>query len=159
MLKVSSTTKQRIIGLILLLFFWLLAFWFHGWSITLIYLVVGLVLGWMFFFFLNFQSPEHWLIDPALIDKVTHSLIFLLLLIPFSFLVVTSTGSWLGIGLIISLNTNLSLDLFDLRHNKQALINRFFGQLKRLPTDNEIRFLLVFWLVWTCLLWLMVLFS
>lgn len=159
MSKLFSILSMRHLTLIYPIVFWSLFVSSRPWSLSLFFLAFGLLLGFGFFFFKKVSFFKVSPIDFAEIQATVHSLLFLALLVPISFFVVTSTGSLIGMGLVISLNTNLCLDLLSLSNNKEKLTSEFFSQLKRSPTNNEVNFLLLFWLVWTVGLWLIVLFS
>lgn len=129
-----------------------------GLFFQLVLLILGLILGNLF----ASKEAARWmqsLANPLIRDLQTnvYSLVFMALMIPVSLLVVTSTGSMLGIGLVFSLTVQIALTLFKLKDDHQAITTKFFVQLKRTPTFQETQFVVWFWTGWTAVLWLMLL--
>ena len=129
-----------------------------GLFFQLVLLILGLILGNLF----ASKEAARWfqqLANPLIRDLQTnvYSLVFMALMIPVSLLVVTSTGSMLGIGLVFSLTVQIALTLFKLKDDHQAITTKFFAQLKRTPTIQETQFVVWFWIGWTAVLWLMLL--
>lgn len=120
------------------------------WALKLIPLIIGVACGLLvaspWFEFWSSKRANQLIKD---LHRTIYSLLFLALLIPVSFLVMTSTGSYLGTGLVLGLNLQISLTLLRLHKSRQLLIAKFFGQLKREPSAVEVNFLTWFWLAWT----------
>lgn len=74
----------------------------------------------------------------------TRSTLFLLTLLPLAFFVVTSTGSWLGIGLIVGLLFGLLHEMWQLRGNPRHFNQRFWGQVKTELQEEKINLVLIF---------------
>lgn len=145
--------------LLLSVIFWCLAVIFGQWSIQYVFLALGLFLGSGVFYFENLNLQFGSWVSWAELKKNLQSLIFLIILLPVSLFILTSTGSLLGVGLIIGLNTSLCWRLLALKEDRGQLVAQFFSQLKRDPTEKEVSFLVWFWLVWTVILWLITLIS
>jgi hypothetical protein len=74
---------------------------------------------------------------------VTRSALFMLVLIPLSIFVLTSSSSPLGVGLVLGLVLNLLLEMSACRHLPQVFKLRFLSDLKLEPTQALVS--RVFW--------------
>lgn len=79
--------------------------------------------------------------DPYL---VTRSTLFLLAFIPLSFFVVTSSGSIIGLGLILTLATSLLVEMWTFRHATQTFQELYLSQLSKQYTQRDIDFIVIF---------------
>lgn len=113
--------------------------WWHT-VLFIIGLVLGLVLmvgdekiGWKYYQEVN--QTTH---------LITRSLLFILAFIPLQVFVVTSTGSYVGVGMVLSIGLVLLTELWLVRHTP-VLEQRFLWQLKRpLTVTDTNRLLYVF---------------
>lgn len=69
---------------------------------------------------------------------ITRSTIFILLYIPLSLFVITSSGSEIGLGIILTIGTNLLLEMVELRNNPPLFQQTFLSQLKKTYTAQDI---------------------
>ena len=68
---------------------------------------------------------------------MTRSLVFMLALAPLGLFLMTSTGSFLGVGLFLGIVSSLSVELIEYRTNHAAFKSRFMQQLQRELTVTE----------------------
>lgn len=68
---------------------------------------------------------------------MTRSAVFLLSLFPMSLFIMTSTGSFLGTGMLLGILSGLSVELLAVRSDKQLFESRFAQQIKRPFAANE----------------------
>ncbi len=73
----------------------------------------------------------------------TRSTLFLIVLWPLSFFVITSTGSFLGIGLVMGIFVGLLEEMWTLRKEVQIFNQRFWSQVKTQLTPEQIRLLFI----------------
>lgn len=87
---------------------------------------IGLALLWgdEFFFSKWYQDKT---ISAGSHQLMTRSVLFLLVLVPLSLFVVTSTGSPIGWGIVSSLLLGIGWELWLLRSQVEAIKNRFFS--------------------------------
>ena len=134
-------------------------------------LAVGLLLGlfvsffdrqWLSKYYLkNQQNPDNLdQLSPGLVvNKIgiqpyaTRSTLFLLILVPFSLFIVTSTGSPLGVGLTIGLVIDVVVDMLKLARQKDRFVQTFLQQFQSNFTETE-----VLMITGGSLIWLVVLF-
>ncbi len=84
---------------------------------------------------------------------ITRSILFMLVLIPLSIYLLTSTGSKLGIGLLLGLVTGLLIEMVIIRNDIDAFQMRFLSQLKNTATAQQIGMLVKgFGAFWSILL-------
>lgn len=129
------------------------------WLLKIIPLIIGLVGGvaiaspW-------FESISSKVSNPIIKDlhKTIYSLAFMVLLLPVSFFVITSTGSALGSGIVVGICLQISLTLYQFQSDHLAITTKFFNQLQRNPTKKEIQYLVWLWWGWTtfCLVLLLI---
>lgn len=107
-----------------------------------------------------FESISGKVSNPIIKDlhKTIYSLLFMALLLPFSFFVITSTGSTLGSGIVVGICLQVSLALYQIRSDYPAIAAKFFNQLQRDPSKKEVQYLIWLWWGWTvfCLILLLV---
>lgn len=72
---------------------------------------------------------------------ITRSIIFMLLYVPLLLYVLTSSGSLVGMGVMLGLGWGLSLELLRLRSHREQFHHRFLWQIKRLFTPEEIKWI------------------
>lgn len=140
---VFSQSKQKLV--VFVAYFLPMALLVEPWTQYILFVVgglfgMGLLIADEFFFyqyynelnnqemtnekkFLMFQSNK----DAFL---ATRSTLFLLVFVPLSFFVVTSTGSFLGIGLIMGLLLGLLVEMWQLRNQVELFNQRFWEQVK-----------------------------
>ena len=113
-------------------------------------LVVGLILG------VTIASPSFESIFGKVgnsiikdLHKTIYSLTFMALLMPLSLFVITSTGSTLGSGIVVGICLKISLTLYKIHSDYQAIATKIFNQLQRNPTKKEIKFFVWLWWGWT----------
>lgn len=112
-----------------------------------LYFGIGAVLGvvslWLDeHYFYRFYTQVNAGVSPQLI---TRSVLFLLVLVPLSIFVVSSTGNAIGQGLAISLVVTLAVELLLLRTNVPVFNARFASQSQTPFTSPEI--------IWACLVY------
>jgi hypothetical protein len=73
----------------------------------------------------------------------TRSTLFLLTFVPLAFFVITSTGSLLGIGLVMGLLLGLLHEMWQRRNKPQHFNQRFWGQVKTELPEDKIRLILI----------------
>lgn len=71
-------------------------------------------------------------------EYITRSILFILALFPLAIYMLTSTGSALGIGLLMGILIGLSIEMFFLRQQSAEFQARFLSQVKRAFTPEEI---------------------
>jgi len=71
-------------------------------------------------------------------EYITRSALFILTLFPLTIFMLTSTGSALGMGLLMGILIGLSLEMFTLRRKPVEFQARFLSQVKRIFTPEEI---------------------
>jgi hypothetical protein len=109
---------------------------------TLLFLLIGLVLGWLalwldhhvLYRYYNAAGEE----TPYLLSR---SMLFLLVLLPLSIFVASSTHSALGQGLVISLLGGVWIEMMKLRADTFKFNKRFAQKAKKPFTDKEVRFM------------------
>lgn len=110
---------------------------------ALMYLLVGILLGglalWLdkhilYRYYNNTGEPTPYLLS--------RSLLFLLILLPLSIFVVSSTGSFIGQGFVLALLGGLWLEMMKVRSDTLKF-NQHFGQKAKKPfTDKEVYFMI-----------------
>lgn len=83
--------------------------------------------------------PEPVATTPAAEPLLTRSTLFLIILIPLSLFIVTSSGSLLGTGLILGLTSGLVWEMWRLRLAPEQFHQSFLSQLKRSLQPFEIQ--------------------
>lgn len=84
---------------------------------------------------------------------ITRSVLFMGVLVPLGIYLLTSTGSSLGIGLILGLVTGIFVEMLLNRNNVDAFNTRFLSQLKKKYVASEITSITaVFGVFWALLL-------
>lgn len=73
----------------------------------------------------------------------TRSVLFVAVLIPLSFFIFTSTGSTLGIGLVMSLLLGIILEMWQYRDNQKLFNERFWSLVKKKLDLNQIKIVMV----------------
>lgn len=121
-----------------------------------LFLAVGVALGGLLSFFddrvlKGYYDPERQA------PLITQSLVFLGLMMPTSLLIITSSASFLGGGLVFGFALNSALSLWFLRHQPEVFDRTFLSQLKRPVLAWERRALLGLVIVWVNLIWLAIL--
>jgi len=93
--------------------------------------------------------------DPDRKDAlVTQSILFIGACIPLSFLVITSSASYAGGGLVVGIALTTLVTMWRYRTNDQLFDTTFMNQLKRPLVSWERQVLLVGVLIWNILLWI-----
>lgn len=115
-----------------------------GSYVQIVWLVLGFYLGylllwvddrWLYQRYNPLQTlPKH---------LITRSVLFALTLMVLLIFVITSSGSVLGVGMVLGVALKLSLEQQQLRQNPEAFHQTFLFQLKRRMTDLEIKRMLV----------------
>jgi len=73
------------------------------------------------------------------VQLVTRSMLFLLVYIPLSIFVITSSGSLIGQGLILGMGIIWLVEMWKLKNNQQAFTNRFLLQVKKEFSLDDIK--------------------
>ncbi len=82
--------------------------------------------------------------EPGLAPQlITRSPIFLLVLVPLSLFVLTSSGSTIGMALILTLWSALFVEMFYLRNDRSSFQTRFLLQVKRTIYQVEVQRLVI----------------
>jgi hypothetical protein len=71
------------------------------------------------------------------VQLITRSALFFVTYIPITLFVVTSSGSPLGIGLVLGIGMILSVELFMWRNNPEILNGRFYAHAKKQLSPAE----------------------
>jgi hypothetical protein len=115
---------------------------------SLILLAVGLVVGNLLIF-----GDRKWLKTYyGGQDLMTQSLLFLLAMAPLGLFVVTSTGSWLGIGIVVGFEIQTSWLMYKASRDIELFHRQYLVQLKRKLTRQEIGIMVVLQVLVTVLL-------
>lgn len=107
---------------------------------------VGLILGMFFLeadkrWFKKYYSTE--LNSYGGVDLITRSLVFVLLLIPLSLFVVTSTGSEIGSGLVLGIWIFLLAEMYRAKQDIDLFHMIFLSQLKKRLNKKDVDYLLM----------------
>ncbi len=70
-------------------------------------------------------------------ELITRSLLFMLSLIPLSIYILTSTGSTLGVGVLLGILVGLSIEIIVLKNDLLLFQQHFFFQLRRVASEKE----------------------
>ena len=73
----------------------------------------------------------------------TRSVLFVASLIPLSFFILTSTGSALGLGLVMSLFLGIILEMWQYRDNQKIFNERFWSLVKKKLDLNQVRAVMI----------------
>lgn len=76
-------------------------------------------------------------------ELITRSALFIMTLVPLTIYMLTSTGSALGMGLLLGILIGLSLEMFTLRLKPLEFKARFLTQIKRVYTGEEIEWIAI----------------
>lgn len=110
----------------------------RDWQLTL-WLAIGLVIG-CGFYYLDAMILSKKYADPGETPKpISHSVIMLALYWPLAIFVATSTGSLLGLGLILGLGAGLTWDIIRLQNNADLFKAYFQFPAKTQLNDLEIQ--------------------
>lgn len=74
-------------------------------------------------------------------EYITRSALFILTLIPLTIFMLTSTGSSVGMGMLMGILIGISLEMFALRRRQLEFQNRFLSQVKRVFNSEEIEWI------------------
>lgn len=119
-----------------------------GVSLSVLWLALGLGLG------IGLLKADEWWLRPyydapsepnaddatpsvSALPLITRSVLFMLAYIPVALFVVTSSGSWLGSGLVIGIGLVLLTELLQLRKDEVALRAHFVPHLKTPLTPRD----------------------
>ena len=103
------------------------------------------------------SSPETNLLDNQSLPYATRTTLFLLILVPFSLFIVTSTGSPLGVGLTIGLVIDTVLDMVKSAHQKDEFVKTFLQQFQRSFSESEVLIVAGSAVIWLLLLFVLAL--
>lgn len=120
-----------------------------GVSLSAVWLALGLLLGillpkvdewWLRSYYDTppEPTPDNPTPSIATLPLITRSGLFILAYIPVALFVVTSSGSWLGSGLVIGIGLVLLIELLTLRQNEGAFRAHFVPHLKTPLTPRDI---------------------
>lgn len=98
-------------------------------------------------------NPEQELLSP---EYITRSAVFILTLIPLTIFMLTSTGSSMGMGMLLGILIGLSLEMFALRADQLQFQARFLSQVKRPFTTDEIEKMIVSFCTFSAIVTLLV---
>lgn len=99
------------------------------------------------------QTPEHELFSPK---YITRSALFMLTLFPLTIFILTSTGSSIGMGMLLGILLGLSLEMFSLRSNSVEFQAQFLSQVKRPFSAEEIEWIALLFCGFSILITLLV---
>ncbi len=108
---------------------------------TWVWLVVGLIMGWLLLF-LDDLSLHRFYLDRTQLDQrprplISRSLLFLIAFVPLSLFVVTSSGSLIGGGMVISMAVVYMSELLLHKNNPQVFAQKFLWQTRSELKQNE----------------------
>lgn len=101
------------------------------------------------------SQPESVTTAVANLPFATRTTLFLLILVPFSLFIVTSTGSPLGVGLTIGLVIDVAMDMVKIARQKDEFTKTFLQQFQRSFSETEVMMVAggsVVWLALLCVL-------
>jgi hypothetical protein len=76
-------------------------------------------------------------------ELITRSIFFLIVYVGLALYVMTSTGSVLGMGMILGIGLHFCLDFWSYRQNHEKFNHHFFWQMKRKLEEKEITYLVI----------------
>lgn len=103
------------------------------------------------------SSSEANLLDKQALPYATRTTLFLLILVPFSLFIATSTGSPLGVGLTIGLVIDIVLDMIKLARQKDEFVKTFLQQFQRPFSETEVLMVAGSAVIWLFLLFILAL--
>lgn len=108
-----------------------------------VFFLVGLLLGWAILeadeAYFNKYYLEKEQLSAAVKPLITRSVLFMLALIPTALFVLTSTGSVIGVGVLVSITSGLALEMHSYRSDVVAFQQRFLSQLKKEVSAEDIQ--------------------
>ncbi len=107
-----------------------------------LFLLAGFIAGWLALWLDQHVLYRYY--NPAAEATpylISRSLLFLLILLPLSIFVVSSTGSSIGQGFVLALLSGLWLEMMKLRSDTSKFNQRFGQKAKKPFTDKEVRFM------------------
>jgi hypothetical protein len=118
---------------------YLLSNGFASWT-TLVWLLAGLV-GGIALLWLDetIAFPRYQVMDGERVGLVSRSTLFLLSFLPLALFILTSSGSLVGMGLILGMGFSLALEMLMLHTTPVVFRERFLQQLKREVSAQEVQ--------------------
>lgn len=123
----------------------------HGDWVETVFLIIGMYGGfgllladveWLYQHYFE-ETAKNATKPVAPPEYITRSALFILTLLPLTIFMLTSTGSALGMGLLMGILIGLSLEMFALRRNPTEFQARFLSQVKRIFTPEEIEWVVM----------------
>jgi hypothetical protein len=113
-------------------------FYFAFWDwVMLILFVVGVVLAVALMWFDQTVGYRYYAEPEKPVQLITRSPLFIVVYIPMTIFVVTSSGSALGTGLVLGIGTILWAELWWWRHYSEVLNGRFYAQAQKKLAPND----------------------
>ncbi|MEN8253769.1 MAG: hypothetical protein ABFQ62_05355 [Patescibacteria group bacterium] len=97
--------------------------------------VLGLIMGFLFLFFDKKIAYKYYQNN----GLVTRSVIFLFTYIPLSLFVITSSGSPLGVGMMISMGFTYVIELWQVKSSSELFAHKFLWQTGKAWSEKEIK--------------------
>ncbi len=156
MIDKKSISFSHLISALLIIFF---ALNYHFDLLLILYFSIGVLFAWLVLLFDQEFLYDYYKVEPKkeIPAYITRSIVFSGLLIPLAFFVVTSTGSELGKGLILTLIGVIGVERFQYQKMPILYNDYFLNQLKEKLTHMEIKILNIVWFFLFFLLFLVAL--
>ena len=106
-----------------------------------LWLVIGLVIGWLTLFFDTtlfykyYLEPHQQKISPK--PLISRSIIFLVVFVPLSLFVVSSSGSLLGIGVVVAMVVVYLSEIISLKNDQSKFAQNFLWQTKAVFSQSD----------------------
>lgn len=97
------------------------------------------------------------LADPYQDQLMTRSVLFLVIYWVLALFVLTSTGSILGIGIILGMGLRYVIDFWKVRNQPEVFVHQFLWQVRHQFTKQQVQLIMAGWVVGFTLLTLLVL--
>lgn len=104
--------------------------------------LAGMLLGVALLYLDEFWAHSRYkVLDGEAVPLISRSVLFILAYLPLAFFLLTSSGSILGMGLILGIGVQLALEMLSLRSDQALFQARFLTQLKRPLSLQEVTLL------------------
>lgn len=124
--------------------------------LDIIYFLVGASLATLILIADELIVSKYYREDTTDTSLVTRSALFLLAYIPLALFVVTSSGSLIGLGLILALGVSIVIELLSYRNNPAALQQRYLFQVKKEYKPSELLVFIATYVVFVFILHIIV---
>lgn len=119
------------------------------WSLA--FFIAGVVIASLLLWFDQTIGYQYYAEPGQSVQLVTRSPLFIVVMLPVTLFVVTSSGSPLGMGLVLAMGAIICSELWWWRNNLEVLNNRFYVKTDKNLTHTEFtwitRFLTIFFMV------------